>query len=172
MPSPVSMARIGARGRGQRDENAGAKIEGSKMVRLFRPPVPLWVHIHTHKSPGFSKKFAVCLRFAICLYPHQTIPASPAPHPRNRRRQSGGPREFKRPLICLNLPGLAKLGNPSAPSGHRSPVVARVPSPTQIAIRFPTQLSFHSNSNFNSLPTRLSFCRQPSAHGRSDAQWT
>ena len=52
--------------------------------------------------------------FAICnlLLILQSLP--PPPHQVNRRRLSTEPCEFKRSLVWLNLPCLAKLGIPRA----------------------------------------------------------
>ena len=45
--------------------------------------------------------------FCNLLLPIKRYP--PPPHRGNRRHRSAGPCECQRPLVCLNLPGLAKL---------------------------------------------------------------
>ena len=72
-------------------------------------------------------RWRVCgLRFRIKIFP-------PPPHPRDRRRLSAWPHEFQRPLVSLNLPGPAKLGNPSAqrpqPPAPRAVARARTVDP-------------------------------------------
>ena len=52
---------------------------------------------------------------------HQKIP--PPPHRKNRLRQSPGPREFKRPLVCLNFPTTQREWNRfSHSNSDRAPV--------------------------------------------------
>ena len=43
------------------------------------------------------------LELPICDLPNPVKRFPPPPHRKNRR-QSPGPREYKRPLVCLNLP--------------------------------------------------------------------